>query len=312
MLRGTLSSLAICAWLCVAMASQAEAKNQSACPADCDASLPRDLRCPAGKFDDVKTAAALGVDQYCSFCPAGTFNDGALGKDSCEPCPAGWWSGKNGSTSFSDCKVCPAGTYGKEGGQSTAKCSGLCKPGTYSSGGMRECIRCGKGRFQAESGGSICASCLVKMTTMGEGSTRCGCEAGYYMTSNDQKKLRSKSSDPATEPTCTVCGEGVTCESMTTLANVEVYPGYWRANSKSSAIYPCPYKQACTGTRSTLSGSNSSSNSSGYSSGYCAPGYTGMLCGVCEHGYSRTENGCYRCPSMGASIAWSLFLLVVR
>jgi hypothetical protein len=283
MLRGTLS-LTICAWL---VASQVEANNQSACPSDCDASLPRDLRCPAGKFDDVKTAAAFGADQICSFCPAGTFN-GALGKASCEPCPAGWWSGKLGSRSFSDCKVCPAGTYGKDGGQSTAKCSGSCKPGTYSNYGMRECLRCDKGQFQAESGGSVCATCKVRMTTMGRGSTRCGCEVGYYMASND---------------TCTVCDRSMACESMTALDTVELRPGYWRANSKSSAIYPCPVREACVG-----------GNSSGY---YCREGYTGMLCGVCQQGYSRThdrlKNECNRCPNgMGASIAWSIFLLVVR
>lgn len=50
----------------------------------------------------------------------------------------------------------------------------------------------------------------------------------------------------------------------------------------------CPMRKACLGT--TTPGEAS-----------CAPGHTGPLCGLCDDGYYKGNEGCELCPTVDSS-----------
>jgi len=170
----------------------------------------------------------------CLRCPAGTYSGstGLADASECELCPEGRWNGRDGSTAFSDCKLCPAGTYGNDTARTNNTCTGLCPPGTHSKEGVRECAICGKGQYQPKQGGSVCADCPIKETTLEKGGTACVCEKKYY---------RDKGGK------CTVCNpEDMDCEKDgITIETMEIVGGAWRANNGSDNIYVCPVKEAC-------------------------------------------------------------------
>jgi hypothetical protein len=67
-------------------------------------------------------------------------------------------------------------------------------------------------------------------------------------------------------------------------------PDFYRTDSLSAIVYPCPLVGTCLG------------NDTGYMT-LCADGYTGILCSVCQQGYTKNSNGqCNKCPSPGQNV----------
>ena len=117
--------------------------------------------------------------------------------------------------------MCKGGTYSNTSGATTARCSGLCPPGKYSDDGYAQCTDCGQGRYQPESNRSLCVSCAIKTTTLGEGSTKCVCDKGFFGSPTDGVR--------GGEGGCTKCPVGFVCEEVgVVVANAELQPGFWR------------------------------------------------------------------------------------
>lgn len=95
---------------------------------------------------------------------------------------------------------------------------------------------------------------------------------------------------------CTRCpSEATSCEG----SSITLQPGYWRKNSLSESILPCPF------------GSNACIGGSGTSNELCNTGYTGPLCAVCEDEYYPVSSSltCEKCNA--SSIMAPTFLAFV-
>ena len=228
--------------------------------------------CPAGTFLDETGRTS---EKQCTRCFSGSFNpvSGSPSADACSLCPEGRWGEKDGATTLKDCTICRGGTFSNTSGATTAQCSGFCPPGKYSDDGAAQCTACGQGKYQINANSFLCLSCLTKMTTLGEGNTECVCEKESYMNGNG---------------TCIACPDDIICDKVgSTLEKMNLKNGTWRPSAESNAIYECPVKESCMGGNST-----------------CKEGHTGVLCAVCEAGWSRrgSTSMCGRCPAESDAI----------
>ena len=100
--------------------------------------------CPSGTWSDLRK---LTSSSNCTVCAAGTFSpsSGQVSKDSCIPCPSGYWSSEAApqctpcdrgkynpsvaSQNPDDCRNCSSGTFSNLTGQ--AVCLGQCSKGSY-------------------------------------------------------------------------------------------------------------------------------------------------------------------------------------
>ena len=95
-------------------------------------------------------------------------------------------------------------------------------------------------------------------------------------------------------------------------------PSYW-AGMQSERFYECPMPQAClggargSGSTPSAAGGGGGSSSSNTTAAVCAPGYTGILCAICEDGYFLQFGECARCPDTrtGAYVVVAAFVVGV-
>ena len=152
-----------------------------------------------------------------------------------------------------------------------------CNPGSYfDMTEARSCLSCPAGTFAPGTAvRSSCDDCAVGTFTASEGSVSCGSCA------NGQVSLNRGST------ACIVCPTGATCDDTSSLF---VNPGMWKAGTDSLGIYECPF-----GPHACLGGNATNEN--------CADGYGGVLCAVCQPGYSKNldnfnDCGTLRAPTM--------------
>jgi hypothetical protein len=117
------------------------------------------------------------------------------------------------------------------------------------------------------------ASCLdIDAGLIGE---QC-CAAGQYFDGKQQ---------------CAACDdESMVCDVPgTTVSNMQLRKGYWRASVASTVVLPCWNPHACTG--GTILGQEQTNE-------YCREGYTGAYCAVCDQGYAQgTAGSCRKCSN---------------
>lgn len=101
------------------------------------------------------------------------------------------------------------------------------------------------------------------------------------------------------------------CESFRIISTVE-YPadcptnlahvrrGYWRIRQNSTTIIKCAQKDICLGGNVTTP-----------SSRQCARGHKGVVCQVCEDGFSTQGRRCTECKSAGATISFVVAVLII-
>lgn len=79
---------------------------------------------------------------------------------------------------------------------------------------------------------------------------------------------------------CKPCPRHATCAHQ----SVMVHPGYYRSSAPDLALFACPTgAEACRGGNTTEN--------------QCSPGYTGVLCAVCQAGYVAQFTHCQDCAS---------------
>ena len=172
---------------------------------------------------------------------------------------------------------------------------------------MTECELCAPGRYQSETGQASCDTVPAGSYANGtaanppsqysqchvsggwhskSGSSRCGiCISGYIFipgrSSYDDDSVAEGAI--ARGGACVQCtGEysGFDCTyDGVHLHEARLKPRFWRTEVDSDTIYRCPHSAACIGGAIA-------SNFSG-----CAAGYTGYLCGVCDHSYYQSVEG---------------------
>ena len=96
-----------------------------------------------------------------------------------------------------------------------------------------------------------------------------------------------------------------------TVKDLKVRSGFWRADGGITSMLPCPIPKACVGTDRNRTNDTSHANETRNGTNrLCAWGHHGPLCALCETGYTRMSalSLCAKCPeSLGLSILWSVF-----
>jgi hypothetical protein len=245
------------------------------------------LGCPPGS----EWSAVLS---QCTSCPVGTFS-GTVGMLPCQPCPAGQFQDVAASLS---CKPCPAGLFRPNPSESVlcSRCpigqvpssnQSLCRScpaGTEPDDSGAVCSLCDNGFYSNIDSNRTCVACLHELSGGGVRSvadrTGCECDAGYAL--------------DVSESECITCALGSVCSRAgMTVEQMASAPMYWRSSPTSTDFYRCS-KAGCQG---------------GVFADQCAPGYSGVACGVCEEGYSSAGATCLACPS--PVIIWFGILLSV-
>ena len=106
-------------------------------------------------------------------------------------------------------------------------------------------------------------------------------------------------------PTCEQCVAGVDCDTPgSTLATLNLKPGYWRFSASASDVYRCPgHEESCLGGTDP--------------SHYCAPWLGGIYCTQCNttdssRHYDQGSRECLPCEEVRPSAAaWLLLLLLL-
>eukprot|EP00966_Prymnesium_polylepis_P268299 6198077-Prymnesium_polylepis.1 len=181
------------------------------------------------------------------------------------------------------CTPCSRGRYKPKAGPDS--CS-ECPPGYHATDtGNAQCSRCLQGYYQPYPGSTECLTCASPMSSA-FGSSACDvCEAGFYRVSDFLAPSAAN---------CRECPQTFECVLNTTLATVNVLPGYWRLSATATRAY------VCAGT-SCLGGMDAGD----FGSGYCAANYTGPLCEVCvdaDKYYDKIKKRCKDCPTVTAGI----------
>ena len=259
-----------------------------------------------------------------------------------EPCPHGgsqihpssWCFGcpsfmgkKLGSSVATGCEECLPDII-QEFGRCTYSCQlgqrkfgedecTTCKSGTFynnferaendtSTWDMDRCVVCESGSF-ANSNEFIptnkCQQCPLPLSTV-QNSSECNfCQEGFYMIEN---ATNLSVSNLFAEPTkfCKQCPQDTTCTENTSIFNMKIKNGFWRASNRTTKIYKCDYGPSCDHKDST-----------DYSK-YCLDGHEGPLCRLCEkkNMYFHEQEGlCIECSSTGSItiVAFIAFISVL-
>jgi hypothetical protein len=142
-------------------------------------------------------AHAVGMSTVCRQCDQGTYNSqlgrtacsncsvglysvnyGAIGSETCLPCPIGQWS-PEGSP---NCNLCPANSRAAAGSGLLTSC--VCDAG-YTGAAGSTCASCLAGTYKAATGSASCTACPTLTSTSGSAVTLsdCWCVTGYIKVS---------------------------------------------------------------------------------------------------------------------------------
>ena len=242
-------------------------------PAPTFVPTPAPTHCPAGEV-------ILGGQ--CVKCESGMFASNLTW--ACERCEAGRFQSSPGQTS---CELCAPGEMSSVNRVYCAPCvSGQhtvndlecrdCGPGRYAPTAQTdECLSCPPDYFEPDDGSTECSKCPVNHEAS-EDRTNCNiCKDSFFMD---------------TDLSCKQCPVGTTCVNRSTLATLNLEPGYFRFDDHSTKIYECTGKkreenQNCDGGR--------------HVEAQCAPASKGPLCARCEPGNTMVYTG--RCEACGDS-----------
>eukprot|EP00966_Prymnesium_polylepis_P193121 4476072-Prymnesium_polylepis.2 len=192
----------------------------------------------------------------------------------CEPCIPGYVQPLLGQK---ECVPCPPGSVQPTGGQATCA---ACNPGTKEpSPGQAYCAACESGHVQSDFGSIACVPCPVgsvfesgtcvpcpPLTSSAPGATSCEvCAADHYLPPG---RLASKDN-------CKECPRGARCNWNTSVATMQVQPGFWRLSQFTSITYQCRSSGNTTACAATPDGA-------------CRPAHSGP----CALDRSRTQLGC--------------------
>jgi ABC-type taurine transport system substrate-binding protein len=179
-----------------------------------------------------------------------------------------------------------------------------CLPGTYFDEATGGCEACLPGTFQSAIGRvTACQNCPANFFAPASGAATC-CQRGYVLV----------------DEACRQCGvdvndyllDGATCDAVsgTTVATLEVKPGYFRFSPESTFVYRClETDDACRGSSPGVEG-------------YCRAHAHGPLCMLCDDRYFRrkeftgtikAEASCVACARTGEQISqlYSIFVMAV-
>ena len=99
---------------------------------------------------------------------------------------------------------------------------------------------------------------------------------------------------------CDDCPADSECPMNTTLATMQLHPGFWRLSNLTSKIYECK-----GGNQSCLGGATPADAS-------CATGHAGPQCAICtEPRFYYDKGQCKRCPEEGGGIALLIGMIVL-
>jgi len=290
--------------------------------------------CPAGSYYDINTSG-------CRTCGNGLYSS-AAGSTSCVAVDAGYVANANstGQTACpagtalnalsGACKPCATGSYSALAGAtactlvdpgfvSTAARTGqsACPAGTALDAVLHACVACAPGTYTSSAASSKCASCFAGTIAPLQGATGCQacpsnsrnvaaytaclCSAGYF-----DAQLGANGSSPA----CAACTEGGVCDGTT--GELLADEGYWRESDNDTVFFKCR-EGYCLAENSSAANSSAarrrlhqaSSNNSSYVGGHCAEGHGGVLCAVCQEGYSMQGGFCKACDAKDSWSSWS-------
>lgn len=178
-----------------------------------------------------------------------------------------------------------------------------CLPGSYQSdSGKAQCTQCQNNTHNSEYGARTCRKCAPRLGSP-RGSSSCTvCAEDYF--------LLNASATPS-EDNCEPCPNGGICEFNTTIHNLGIKKGFWRATNRTSEIKSC--RLILDGRNDTTCIGFSSdreqpliSELSEFSSGiYCEEGYSGPFCEIYNYNLQ-----CYRYDLISIPIVMSIFTCV--
>jgi hypothetical protein len=276
------------------------------------------LSCPDGSASGVGSpslascaCAAGSVAKYtadnstftCVACAAGSYHDAGAGE--CRACGAGFYSVVARATA---CTPVDAGFVAFANGTGQAPC----EAGTYLNGAA--CVPCAPGMFAAATGARACSLCPAGTIAPAAGATSCDecpasssdsevhttcvCVAEYFDT-----QLGAN----ATAPACAACAEGGACAGGVLLAQ----EGWWRETPTDAVFLKC--REGYCLTEAADGGADGATATTARrrlaqaapAAGHCADGHAGVLCAVCQEGYTMQGGFCQPCQATDAWDAWS-------
>lgn len=180
-------------------------------------------------------------------------------------------------------RACPAGMGVVQAVNETtgrSQCE-ICPKDTYSTSELLVCALCSTGTMSPVKGAASSENCSIA-------------QPGYYQVCD-----QVNASDCTGEVVVETCQSVMNCtEAGTTLANMELMPGYWRANRFTLNIFECN-DGYCEPSRND-------------SRQYCAANHEGFLCSRCKPGYGFTHVGendiCTKCTN---TIRWEQWVSLV-
>ena len=266
------------------------------------------LSCPDGSTSfagspalNACTCTAGSVPQYaagatfvCQPCPAGTEHD--VVTNECMPCPSNSYNGVRGSTTCTPVDAgfvvilngtaqapCPAGSY-----LNVSECA-MCQPGTFSATqGATTCPSCPPATISATGGATACDACPASSSD-GLGNTVCLCLDGYY-----DVALGANTSAPQ----CTSCADGGACVGGVLLAQ----EGWWRESPTDDLFLKCREGYCLAEDPPASSARRRLAQAD---AGHCLDGHSGVLCAICQDGYTLQGGFCKPCRQEDAWRSWS-------
>ena len=247
--------------------------------------------CAAGS---VPQHAAGGSTFVCQPCAAGTIHD--VVANECVPCPPNSYNAVRGSTTCTPVDAgfvvilngtaqmpCPAGSF-----LNVSECA-MCQPGTFSATpGATLCPPCPPATISASFAATSCDACPASSTD-GQANTACVCLDGYY-----DAMMGANSSAPE----CTSCEDGGACVGGVLLAQ----EGWWRESPTDAVFLKCregyclAEEPPAGPMRRRLAQADA---------GHCLEGHSGVLCAICQDGYTLQGGFCQPCRQEDAWRSWS-------
>ena len=245
------------------------------------------VQCSAGSYHDTAAGA-------CRPCPSNTYSSGA-GAVLCTPVDAGFVATTDGMAQA----PCPEGTF-----FNLTQCS-QCMPGTFAaSRGALQCAPCPPATIAASFAAASCDACPASSSDAA-GHTICICLEGYYDAS-----LGANSSGPA----CASCVDGGMCVGGSLLAQ----EGWWRESPTDSVFLKCREGYCLPEDAALLAGTAVAAGGGGGGAmlgrrlrqlsgavSHCADGHSGVLCAVCQDGYTLQGGFCKPCQVGDDWASWS-------